>query len=511
MWQYKKIRLLLGDQLNINHSWFSDSNENALYVLMEIRPESEYVRHHIQKLLGFFGAMRSFARELESKGFAVKYFRINDADNKHSFEENLRSLIEKYQSETFEYQEPDEYRLDLVLKKTAENLGIRYSMVDSGHFLTSRHEVSEFFGSKKFLMENFYRYMRKKHDVLMDSGEPLGGKWNYDQENRKKFPKDLDIPGPLVMDYDLSEIMGDIQEARLDYFGNADPGHFIWPLTRQDGLRLLDHFLTNLLNDFGPYQDAMSEKSWSNYHSRLSFALNLKMIHPLEIIRAVENEFSKNPEANLSSVEGFIRQILGWREYMRGIYWAKMPDYATKNYFEFTSPLPEWYWTGDTKMKCLSHAIGQSLDFAYAHHIQRLMITGNFALLMQCNPNEVDSWYLGVYIDAIEWVEITNTRGMSQYADGGLLSSKPYIASANYVNKMSLYCSDCHYDHKKKTGENSCPFNSLYWYFLESQRDKLESNPRMGMPYRLLNKMKAEDRNDIMQRAEEVLLNRDKL
>jgi deoxyribodipyrimidine photolyase-related protein len=511
MQQYKKLRLLLGDQLNANHSWFLKPNDDTLFVLMEIRPESEYVRHHIQKLLGFFGAMRDFAENLKEKGFHVRYFRINDEDNLHSFEDNLKALVEKHRIDSFEYQEPDEYRLDSILKSASKNLGINYEMVDSEHFLTSRHEVKEFFGSKSYLMENFYRYMRKKHDVLMDHNQPLGEKWNYDQENRKKFPKDHQIPDPFTLNHDLSDIMQDIEKAGLKHFGNADPKHFIWPLNRQDGLRLLKNFTENLLGDFGPYQDAMGEKSWSNYHSRLSFALNLKMLHPLEVIREVENTLSEKPETNLSSVEGFIRQILGWREYMRGIYWAKMPEYASENFFEFSSPLPKWYWTGDTKMKCLSHSIGQSLDYAYAHHIQRLMITGNFALLMQCDPNEVDSWYLGVYIDAIEWVEITNTRGMSQYADGGLLSSKPYIASANYVNKMSSYCKDCHYDYKKKTGENACPFNSLYWYFLESKREKLESNPRMGMPYRLLNKMDADKKADIMKHAGHVLENRDQL
>ncbi|NVJ46898.1 MAG: hypothetical protein HWE07_07210 [Cytophagia bacterium] len=252
---------------------------------------------------------------------------------------------------------------------------------------------------------------------------------------------------------------------------------------------------------FGAYQDAMTTKGWSLFHSRLSFAMNVKLISPQEVIQRTEETWQENQEIPLSAVEGFIRQILGWREYMRGIYWKFMPGYAKENFFQNDRKLPGWFWSGKTKMKCLSHAIGQSLDYAYAHHIQRLMVTGNFALLAGIHPDEVDQWYLGIYIDAVEWVEITNTRGMSQFADGGIVATKPYVSSANYLHKMSHYCSGCSYDHKKKLGEKACPFNSLYWDFLERNRGSLQKNPRMGMIYRVWDKNSAENKKQIIEQA----------
>ncbi|MEQ8358953.1 MAG: cryptochrome/photolyase family protein [Cytophagales bacterium] len=507
----KTLRLILGDQLNERHSWFADKDDSVLYVLMEIKAESDYVKHHIQKILGFFAAMRSFSEKIEADGHRVKYFKISDKDNQHSFEKNIKSLIKKHNIKKLEYQEADEYRLDHLLKSLSGKLNIETRVFSSEHFIAERNEVADFFGNKAYLMESFYQHMRKKHNILMDGAKPEGGSWNYDQQNRKKIPKGMEIPEPYTFQYDLSLIKEEIDNAGLDYFGNADEKNFIWPIYRNDGLKLLREFISNNLKNFGPYQDAMGEKSWSNFHSRLSFALNLKMISPVEVIEIIEEAYEELDEEHLSSVEGFIRQILGWREYMRGIYWAKMPAYEKENFFGFSNSLPKFFWTGKTNMKCLEHSIGQSLDFAYAHHIQRLMVTGNFALLMECDPDEVDAWYLGVYIDAIQWVEITNTRGMSQYADGGLLSSKPYISSANYINKMSAYCGNCKYDHKIKYGENACPFNSLYWNFLDMQKDKLKGNPRMGMMYNLLNKMDNQEKSKIIEQANFYLENRDNL
>ncbi len=508
---FHTLRLILGDQLKENHSWFSEKNSSVLYVLMEVKAESDYVKHHIQKLMGFFAAMRNFAQTLERNGHNVKYYKISDVDNQHSFENNIRTLIEEHNIKKFEYQEADEYRLDHLLKSLSGKLNIDYEVFNSEHFIADRNAVSEFFGEKEFLMEGFYRHMRRKHNILIENGKSYGGTWNYDQQNRKKFPNGMKIPEPYTFAYDLSEIKKEIDNADLKYFGNVDEQNFIWPLNRADGLLLLEEFISKNLVNFGPYQDAMGEKSWSNFHARLSFALNLKMISPMEVIKRVEKTYRDLGDNHLSSIEGFIRQILGWREYMRGVYWAKMPGYDKENFFGFSSVLPKAFWTGKTKMNCLEHSIGQSLDYAYAHHIQRLMVTGNFALLMQTDPDEVDAWYLGIYIDAIEWVEITNTRGMSQYADGGLLSSKPYISSANYINKMSSYCKSCHYDHKKKYGENACPFNSLYWNFLESQKSKLESNPRMGMMYKLLDKMDEDEKGRVLDQAKYYLENRDSL
>jgi deoxyribodipyrimidine photolyase-related protein len=283
--------------------------------------------------------------------------------------------------------------------------------------------------------------------------------------------------------------------------------HFYWPTTPAQAWEIFDHWLQYGLHSFGDYQDALTTKSWSLYHSRISFALNTKMIQPLEVCQRVETFYRTNPEVPLNAVEGFIRQILGWREFMRCVYWHRMPEFASENFFEFDRKLPQWFWNGETKMKCLSHTIGQSLNHGYAHHIQRLMVTGNFALLAGIDPDEVDLWYLGIYIDAFEWVEITNTRGMSQYADGGWIATKPYVSSANYMKKMGDYCDQCHYNPKTKTDDDSCPFNALYWNFFDSQRDKLQSNFRLGMVYRTYDKMNITVKAGIREKAQSLLDN----
>ncbi len=495
------LKLVLGDQLNINHSWFNQVDEKVLFVLMEVRPESEYVTHHIQKIIGIYSAMRSFADELRAEGHHVRYFKITDQDNKHSFIDNLQALRNKYDSSVCSFQEPDEYRLDQSLSEGLTNVFDHVEKVSSEHFYTSRNELWQMFeGKKSLLMESFYRAMRKKHGVLMDGGQPVTGKWNYDHSNRKKLPKSVVPPKPKSFNKDLSSLYNEIIDAELNYIGSVDVDRFIWPTTRAEALELLDFFILHLLDSFGDYQDAMSTEYWSLYHCRLSFVLNIKLLSPKEVVDAVESRWSTNLDSiNISQVEGFIRQILGWREYMRGIYWKEMPSYASLNYFGHRSSVPQYFWTGDTKMNCVKHAIGQSLEYSYAHHIQRLMVTGNFALLVGVDPDEIDQWYLGIYIDAFEWVEITNTRGMSQYADGGIVGTKPYISSGSYINKMSNYCKGCHYSVKKKIGEGSCPFNSLYWNFLDRHRDQLQTNPRMSMMYRVWDKMNNQE--DILGQA----------
>ena len=470
---------------------------------MEIRPESEYVKHHIQKIAGIFAAMRHFAEKLTDSGHNVKYFKISDGDNRHGFEDNLRFLAERHGIRRFEYLEPDEFRLDSLLGDM--DLGVETEMFSTEHFFTARNEVAEFFGEKSMLMETFYRRMRQKHNILMDGNKPETGKWNYDHDNRKKLPKNHTVPEPLCFANDISDIVSEINKAKLHYFGHIDPDSFNWAVTREQALDILSYFFDNLFADFGRYQDALSESSWSVYHSRISQALNIKLISPREVVDGAIKSWREDQRVNIAQAEGFIRQILGWREYMRGIYWKYMPDFAEMNHFEHSRPLPGWYWDGNTQMRCLSKAIKQSLEHGYAHHIQRLMVTGNFALLAGIDPDELDKWYLGIYVDAFEWVEITNTRGMSQYADGGIVGSKPYVSSANYIHKMGDHCSNCHYDHKKKTGTGSCPFNSLYWNFLDRNRDKLENNPRMSMMYRVWDKN--DDQSSILEQAE-VYLNK---
>ncbi len=505
---YSEIRLVLGDQLNELHSWFRKPQKDILYVMMEIRPESLYVVHHIQKITGFFLAMRTFAQKLRQRGFSIKYYHITDPDNRHDFRENLEVLVNHYGIPSGAFLEPDEYRLDQLLEKVFTSLFGNYHKESTEHFYTSRTELAEYFlGRKTMIMENFYRSMRKKHNVLLDpDGSPCGGKWNYDRENRKKLPAHFQSPPPPDVKKDVGPVVRDISQADLPSIGNIDPMAFPWPADRKESLLLLEHFIKKNLPHFGTYQDAMTVKSWNLFHSLLSFSLNLKMILPGEVVEAVEKHWRTNPgQAGIAQVEGFIRQILGWREYMRGIYWKEMPAYENINYFKHTRKLPSWYWTGQTRMNCLQHTISQSLDHAYAHHIQRLMVTGNFALLAGIDPDEVDRWYLGIYIDAVQWVEITNTRGMSQYADGGIVGTKPYVSSATYINKMSDYCQGCYYQYNKKTGDRSCPFKSLYWHFYHRNRNILKENPRIAMMYRTWDKMNPASKEDMLSQANKYL------
>ena len=336
----------------------------------------------------------------------------------------------------------------------------------------------------------------------MEGDQPLNGKWNFDEDNRKKLPQEVAIPKPLVFKNNVTEVLEDIKKSNIKTIGEIDAHDFVWPIDRIQALNLLHFFVKECLTYFGTYEDAMTTRGWSLFHARISFALNIKLLSPLEVVNEVINEWGKNTKKiSYNQVEGFVRQVIGWREYMRGIYWLKMPDYASLNYFNHQQKLPHWYWTGNTKMNCLKHSIDQSLTHAYAHHIQRLMITGNFALLAGVHPDEVDQWYLGIYIDALDWVEITNTRGMSQFADGGIVGTKPYVSSATYIDKMSDYCKTCHYSKTKKVGEKACPFNSLYWNFYDQHENKLAKNPRIGMMYNVWRRMKTKDKEELLYQA----------
>ena len=501
----KTLRLILGDQLNIDHSWFKRVDDDVTYVMMEIRSETDYAQHHIQKVIGIFAAMQEFAKDLQKQKHKLHYIKLNDKNNLQSFDKNCDLLILKYNFTNFEYQLPDEYRVDEHLKKYAASLIIPTKAVDTEHFYSSRSELGHLFAGKKmYLMEKFYRYMRKKHKVLIvNEDKPLHGKWNFDEDNRQKLPKEHKPTAPLLFSTNLLEIEKEIKTAKVKTIGEVDSKNFLWPINKKQSLQLLDFFVKECLPLFGTFQDAMAPYEWSVYHSRLSFSMNIKLISPQEVVNKAIEEYHKRPnEIEYNQVEGFVRQIIGWREYMRGIYWLKMPDYATLNYFEHTEKLPSWFWTGKTKMNCLKNAITQSLQFAYAHHIQRLMVTGNFALLAGVDPNEVDAWYLGIYIDAFEWVEITNTRGMSQFADGGIVGTKPYVSSATYINKMSSYCTGCYYDKAKKIGDKACPFNSLYWNFYDKHESKLAKNPRIGMMYTIWRRMEPKAKAELLEQAD---------
>ena len=506
------LRLILGDQLNPLHSWFTRADNNVIHVLMEIRQETDYVLHHAQKIIGIFAAMRDFAEQLAAQGHRVRYLKIDATDNRQSLPANLDALIAQFSVQRFEYQLPDEWRLDQQLLHYCQNLTIPSQACDSEHFYTERDETAQLFGSQPhWLMEKFYRRMRVKHSVLLDDKQrPLGGQWNFDHDNRKTWPGNPAVPYDKRPRHDHSELWQTIVAAGVNSFGEPDANDFRWPLNRQEALLQLDAFVANGLPHFGNFQDAMSRGSWRLFHSLLSFALNTKMLNPREVVERAEAAYRQG-QAPLAAVEGFIRQIIGWREYVRGVYWAKMPDYVQLNHFQHTRPLPSWFWTGETQMNCLAACIGQSLHYAYAHHIQRLMVIGNFALLAGLAPDALHRWYLGVYIDAFEWVELPNTLGMSQFADGGLLATKPYVSSAAYIARMSDYCKGCRYDRKARSGVGACPFNALYWRFFIRHRDKLNDNPRLNMVYRNLERFSAAERQAIVLRAEAALADLDRL
>ena len=498
------LRLILGDQLNAAHGWFARVDASVVYVMIESRSETDYVRHHIQKVACIFAAMRRFADRLRAAGHRVEYVRLDERHLPASLPEAIPLLAAHFGCRRIEYQLPDEYRLDRALHEACRAANIETHACDSEHFLTSRTELSEFFGppNKPRLMEYFYRHMRRKHGVLMHGDKPEGGAWNFDADNRNKYRGEVPLPPVPAFDNNVADICAMLEREGVQTLGTIDPRRVDWPLDRAQALTVLEHFCEVLLPHFGRFQDAMSTGSPWMFHSRLSFALNVKLLHPREVIDASIRAWrAASDTIDIAQVEGFVRQILGWREYVRGIYWERMPQYADVNYFDHAAALPGMYWTGATQMNCMRHCIEQSLELAYAHHIQRLMITGNFALLAGVHPDEVDAWYLGIYIDAFEWVEMPNTRGMSQFADGGVLGSKPYAASANYIHKMSDYCGNCRYDRTQKTGDSSCPFNSLYWEFLARHREKLGRNRRLGMAYRVWDRMDAELRQAVLRRA----------
>lgn len=500
------IRLVLGDQLNPEHSWFANVDEGTLYVLMEVRQETDYVRHHAQKVIAIFAAMRSFAQELTRRGHRVHYFAISDPTNQHDIRANITHVVTEYGATAFEYQEPDEWRLDAQLSASTWAVPVPRRMVPSEHFYTERLEVAQLFAERKpWLMESFYRVMRARHGVLMDErGKPHGGAWNFDHENRKPWRGDPPVPPDVRSRRDHSALWAEIESCGVDTFGDPQSAQFAWPLHRAEALEQLESFVRTTLPFFGDFQDAMSAYSWRLFHSLLSFALNTKMLHPREVVQRVEQSWRAG-EVSLASAEGFVRQVLGWREFVRGVYWAHMPGYAQRNVFGHTTPLPSWFWSGKTKMRCMAQAVGQSLDYAYAHHIQRLMVIGNFALLAGLNPEAVHQWYLGVYIDAFEWVELPNTLGMSQFADGGVFATKPYVSSAAYIDRMSDSCKGCFYDKRQKTGPKACPYNVLYWDFFARNEKPLRRNVRVSLVYKQLDKMDATARSELQSRARTLL------
>ena len=484
------LRLVLGDQLSESLSSLSDLDPKSDVVLMvEVIEEVTYVKHHKRKVAFLFSAMRHFAEALRARGVTVDYVRLDDPENSGSFSGEVARAASRHAFSRLVVTEPGEYRVLQAMRDWQSELGIPVEIRGDDRFLCPPEIFADWAeGRKQLRMDFFYREMRRRHDVLMENGEPVGGKWNYDADNREPPDLSLVVPKPLNFQSDqtTSDVLALVEERCTDHFG--DLADFGFAVTRAQALEVLDHFIAERLPLFGTYQDAMIEDEPWMYHSHIGFYLNAGLILPIEAVRAAEAAWATG-HAPLNAVEGFIRQILGWREFIRGIYWLKMPDYASMNFLEADRKLPSFYWTGATEMNCMRQSIDQTRRYAYAHHIQRLMVLGNFALLAGLDPRQVNEWYLVVYADAYEWVELPNVSGMVLFADGGYLASKPYAAGGAYINRMSNYCANCSYKVEKKTGDGACPFNYLYWDFLIRNRERLGGNARLGMMYKSLDRM----------------------
>lgn len=480
----RTLRLVLGDQLSDDLSSLSDVAAGDVVLMAEVMAEATYVPHHKQKLVMVFAAMRRFAARLRGRGIEVRYVALDAPDNTQTLTgEALRALADGG-FERMVVTEPGEWRLVRAFEGLAVQAPVPVEVRPDTRFICPRPVFERWAGGRRELrMEFFYREMRRGTGVLMDGHQPAGGRWNFDAENRKKLPKGV-VPPPRLMIPPGPEVAAAstlVAERFPDHFGDVGP--FGWATSHDEAETLLAHFLAEILPDFGDWQDAMKAGEPFLWHARISAALNIGLLDALDICRRAEAEYRAG-RAPLNAVEGFVRQILGWREFVRGIYFLKGEDYVRSNALDADRRLPWFYWSGETEMACVRDVVAMSRRHAYAHHIQRLMVTGNLALLLGAHPDEVNAWYMVVYADAFEWVEAPNTHGMAIFADGGVVGSKPYAASGAYINRMSDYCAGCAYDVAKKRGDGACPFNVLYWDFLIRNERRLGANPRLAMPYR---------------------------
>ena len=502
----RNLVLVLGDQAD-PHSTALDGFDprDDLVWMAELPGESQHVWSAKSRTTQFLSAMRHFAADLKRRGYPVHYLQLGKHPHRN-FSDALCAEIRSKQPKRLVVLEPGEHRVLAELRNSAEKAGLYLEVRPDQHFLTDLDGFNQWAeGRKNLRLEHFYRHMRKHTGVLMDGMKPVGGSWNFDKENRASFgktgPGTVPAPSSFPPDALTQSVIADVER----YFPD-NPGsimHFDWPVTAEDAARALSDFIVHRLPNFGPYQDACWTAEPYLYHSRLAAAMNLKLISPREVVEAAVMAF-ENGQAPLASVEGFVRQVLGWREFVRGIYWRFMPDYLEQNSLGAHLPLPVFYWTGETDMRCLSETIRQTLDYGYAHHIQRLMITGLYALLLGVDPRRVHEWYLAVYVDAVEWVELPNVFGMSQFADGGLMSSKPYVASGRYIQRMSNYCRHCRFDPAESAGDAACPFTTLYWDFLMRHEQRFENHPRAGMQWRNLSRLSTEKRLLIQRDAERI-------
>jgi deoxyribodipyrimidine photolyase-related protein len=498
----RHLVVILGDQLNRDASaWDGFDAGRDLAWMCEASQEATHVPSSQVRIALFLSAMRHFAQGLRAEGVPLEYLQGHPG----SLAEALRATLSARRVERVVLTEPGEWRVREALAQAAAEAGVVLEIREDRHFLCSRAEFERHAqGRKQLRMEYFYREMRQRHRVLMDGDEPVGGQWNFDADNRESFGREGPglVPAPLRFEPDAltREVIADVRVRHGAHAGRLEA--FAWPVTREQALQALQDFVTHRLRDFGRWQDAMwGGQPWL-YHALVSSSLNLKLLDPREVVAAAEAAYRAG-NVPLASAEGFIRQVLGWREYVRGIYWLRMPGYLELNALQAHEPLPAFYWSGRTPMRCLADAIGQTLEHGYAHHIQRLMVTGLYALLLGVEPRQVHAWYLSVYVDAVEWVELPNTVGMSQHADAdaGPMASKPYVATGQYISRMSDHCRGCRFDPAQRTGERACPFTTLYWDFLARHEKRLAGNPRMALQVKNLRRIEPGELQAIRARA----------
>ena len=498
--------VILGDQLSLDIAALRSGCPNRDVVLMaEVKSETDYVPHHKKKLAFIFSAMRHFASLLRQQNWTIDYVPLDAVTNLGTLTAEIDRAAAKHCCARIICTEPGEWRLKNAFEKLANSHTLAVEILQDKRFLCSNEEfVSWWQGRRQPRMEHFYRKMRRHTGLLMDENKPVGGRWNFDIENRKAPRAGMVFPTPCYFtpDQTTSEVLTLVDAYFPNNFGSLEP--FWFGVTHADAEAAFDRFIAKALPYFGDFQDAMVQRSSFLFHAVISLYLNIGLLDPRKVCTRVETAYRAGV-IPLNSAEGFIRQIIGWREFVRGVYWQEMPNYLEQNHFGNTAPLPSFYWTGDTDMACLRACITQTQEEAYAHHIQRLMVTGNFAMLAGIDPKAVHEWYLAVYADAFEWVELPNTLGMSQYSDGGRLASKPYAASGNYINRMSDYCKNCHFKVQEKTGIDACPFNYLYWNFLDRNRVLLGKNPRLSHVYGTWNRMDTARKDEIRRDAERVL------
>ena len=502
----KILRFIFWDQLSFSISSLRDISSDDIVLICELRDEVTQVKHHPKKIALWFAAMRHFAIELQNQGVNLRYVQFTNRLNTHYLNGEIKRAVDDLAIQKIIVTEPSEYRLQEMIKLWQKSLAVDVEIRIDDRFLSTIKEFKEWASNKKELrMEYFYRNMRKKYGILIErDGSPTGNLWNYDKDNRKP-PSSSIMPIKRIIHKKspiLKDVLKLVRANFSDHFGDLEP--FYYATNREEALIELNYFIDYILPYFGHYQDAMLLGNPYLYHSLLSSYINIGLLLPLEVCQKAEAAYRKG-KVSLNSAEGFIRQILGWREFIRGIYWLKMPEYANLNFLDTRKPLPNFYWGEKTHMICVSEAITHTRIHSYSHHIQRLMITGNFALLAGLDVKEVQEWYLSVYSDAYEWVEMPNTLGMALFGDGGIIASKPYAASGKYINKMSNFCKQCYYNIKDITGPKACPFNSLYWFFLECHRDKLAKHPRLSFMYATWDKFNSEKKDAIILRASDVL------